>query len=136
MRSIRKLFIVGVLITGMYGLCAAQNLELMPPDTERLSALGEEQDLFSTGTFHFRSASTKEEIVEFYRTMFINSGYEEVDPAPIGATPPEKFAYFFRTPGRIIMLNFFLHPPKEGFTDYYITAHLVEPDQTSDAPQR
>ncbi|MDD5584944.1 MAG: hypothetical protein PHV55_07815 [Candidatus Omnitrophica bacterium] len=100
-------------------------LNLMPMGTELAEQKEETQENCLISKYQFRSQSSKESIMEFYRKMFTNQGFQEVE-----ATPPLKaslkFTYFFTKENQMILVSF-SNKVEEGTTTYYVHVHEVGP---------
>jgi hypothetical protein len=126
----RSLYIVllGFLMAGfLSGIVFAHTLplNLMPTGTELVEQKQEVQEGCVIDKYKFRSQSSKEAIIEFYRTMFANQGFQEVE-----ATPPLKtslkFSFFFTKVNQMILVSF-SNKVEEGITTYYVHVHDVGP---------
>lgn len=100
--------------------------KLMPSRTELLSQKEDKSQLVLITSYKFASTNSKEKILEFYRKLFTNEGFSELE----GYSPERKIggpqmAYFFAKENRLAILNVLLEP-ENGLIIYYVTLH--EPD--------
>lgn len=106
---------------------AEKIIKLMPKETELLWQKDDISDpLVRIRTYRFGTANTQEKVLEFYRQLFKNDGFSEME----GYSPEKKplgpkMAYFFTKPGKLIMLNLVGGSENDQHI-YYITLH--EPD--------
>ncbi|MBU2103207.1 MAG: hypothetical protein KKF80_07400 [Candidatus Omnitrophica bacterium] len=119
------LVVVGIL--GYLGNATAKPipLNLLPPSTELIEEKQEDQAGLSIFKFKFRSTSSKREILSFYRTMFANEGFQEVQATPEKKNPEQNT--FFFTRGNQMILMHFVKVVDEGVATYYIHAHEAGP---------
>ena len=110
----------------------AQRIELEPRGTELLEEKVENtySDQFSTVKYRYRSSSSKEEIVDFYRKYLTERGFQESKMYP-RRKDSQKIAFFYSKPKEMTILSFTTR--LETFpSDYYITIITRSGD---DAPQ-
>jgi len=100
-------------------------LNLMPSQTELIEQKQEVQEGFTIDKYKFRSLSSKETIISFYRQMFANQGFSEVEPTP-PMKPALRFTYFFTKENQMILVSFLSHL-EEGVTTFHVHIHEAEP---------
>ncbi|MDD5195692.1 MAG: hypothetical protein PHQ96_08495 [Candidatus Omnitrophica bacterium] len=100
-------------------------MNLTPSQTELIEQKQELQEGFVIDKYKFRSLSSKETIISFYRQMFNNQGFGEVEP-----TPPlknaQRLTYFFTKENQMILVSFLSHLD-EGVTNYHVHVHEAGP---------
>ncbi len=104
-----------------------KRLEFLPPETELAEEDRGSEQGYEVLIRRYRSGSSQERIVNFYRTLFLGEGLREVRPyLEEGQPKPPELVYFFEKPGIMIILNF-LGYLEEGRTAYYLSLYAVDP---------
>lgn len=107
--AIYSLFFTMVIASGVVNCFAqAQKVaKLMPPETELLSQKQDKsQQLVTVTTYKYASTSKKAKLLEFYRQLFKNEGYQELEgysPEKQKAGPHEVF--FFAKGNELAILS-------------------------------
>lgn len=128
----KKIYFILFSLVSSLGLCLFQPAgfgqeekitKLMPAQTEFVSQKEDKSQLVVIDIYKFKSFSTKEKILEFYRKLFANESFSELkgySPERKGGGP--QMAYFFTKANELILLNILLEPEDGAFT-YYVTFH-------------
>ena len=99
--------------------------KLMPRDTQLLSQKEDKsQEFVAITTYKYGSANKKAKILEFYRQLFKNEGYQEL----VGHTPEKQKAgphmvYFFSRPNELAILSM-TNTLEDGLNIYYIALNV------------
>lgn len=102
-----------------------QDFNMSPPDSELINTQETSyQDGLKTTWYKYRSKSSQEEIVAFYRRLFTNEGYQEKS-IPKGKSP--VYVFVKEKEGGIVMLNFLSQEDKSN-NIYFITVQDIDPE--------
>jgi hypothetical protein len=103
---------------------AQKVFKLMPRDTELLSQKQDKSQQFVIiTTYKYGSATTKAKVLEFYRQLFKNEGYQEL----VGYSPEKQKAgpynvYFFAKANEMAILSI-TTDMENGLGIYYVALH-------------
>ncbi|MFH1363857.1 MAG: hypothetical protein ABIH45_06600 [Candidatus Omnitrophota bacterium] len=102
---------------------SAQNLSLIPRETELISQKTEEQEGLVTSQHIYSSDLSKSEILKFYRQMFANQDFGEVrTESPLKDSQKATFFFSKQKEGLMMVLNF-SGLSQEGSPSYSIVVH-------------
>jgi hypothetical protein len=98
--------------------------KFLPPKTKLVSQKTDQsQEIITIYSHSFATYLDKNKVIDFYRLMFKNEGFRELQ----GYSPERKLggpqlAYFFARPNELLLLNFMGQPePADGSLSYYVT---------------
>ncbi len=119
----KYLFLLSFIFLALSFSSLAQDLRLIPPQTELVGQHKQEEEELVTTSYQYKSRSSKESILEFYRLMFANQGFTEIQGQP-PRKDPYRLNYFFtkEQEGTMVLLNF-LRLVDEGVYTYFITTY-------------
>ena len=129
----KQIFLVVIFLAMINPFAWAQRLNLMPRGTELVDQQKRATDVVSTVTYKYYSDSTKEEIIRFYRHMFAQDGFTEIQQppdTPAGSAPGygggQVFFFMRQELARrsMIMINFLYHS-EQGETTYFLTVYDI-----------
>lgn len=114
-RKITKLFIVILTAFCFILPVFSQSLSLTPKKTELLEQKEENQDGIIIKNYRFHSHSSKEQIGEFYKQMFLSAGFKESKQS----TKDKNVLLFLKTDS-IALLNFVADYEDKTAIYYYV----------------